>query len=311
MALIRNILFLLCLCASVRGIPLFAQAPISLSSEITRLERIAAGNNTQDSYKAHINLARLHRLSGNSEAALKSLDGALSVQGGDGRAFLEQARLLISLGEYNRAATALNALFVRTQDPELLLEGRYLTAMLEAFRANTRLLDDMAGDPAFAAYHSGIYYTLWRLSGLPAWRTRLGNEFPQSPEARIAANDGRAGIGPAASPLWLLYPGRQSISLVPGPQVTPSVAVRPNTASVAAMPNTQSSGVLLQTGVFGREENASAMAQRLRLAGFEAQIIQRQPNPNPQWAVVVPGGQDSNRTIQRLKDAGFESFPLR
>jgi hypothetical protein len=32
---------------------------------------------------------------------------------------------------------------------------------------------------------------------------------------------------------------------------------------------------------------------------------------NELWAVIVPAGTDTNRTIAELRAAGFESFPLK
>jgi cell division protein FtsN len=66
----------------------------------------------------------------------------------------------------------------------------------------------------------------------------------------------------------------------------------------------------LQTGLFSREENAQAAVSRLAAKGFAATISQKPVNGVVYWAVSVAPGEDSNRTIMRLKDAGFESFPV-
>jgi hypothetical protein len=67
----------------------------------------------------------------------------------------------------------------------------------------------------------------------------------------------------------------------------------------------------LQTGVFSREANARTQAENLRKAGFTASITRKMVNGTEHWAVTVPAGQDTNRTIQELKRAGFDSFPVR
>ena len=291
--------------------PLSGQSgALPLSSEISRLERLSLNGGAKERYDAFMDLARLHRLAGNQEAALASIDGALKAIPGDGRSFLEQARLLISLGEYEKATGSLNSLFVRSQDRQLLLEGRYLAALLEAFRSNTQILAALADDPEFAEYRSGIFYTLWKLTGLPSWETRLSREFPRSPEAKIASasTGSTGGINSAPSPLWLLFPGRESIVLST-PQ--PSPAAQSAAPPPPAPGPMEHSAEILQTGLFGREENARSMAEQLKKAGFEPQITRRQLSGNDYWAVSVPGGRDMNNTIMRLKDAGFESFPIR
>ena len=53
------------------------------------------------------------------------------------------------------------------------------------------------------------------------------------------------------------------------------------------------------------------MTDVLKKAGFDTQIIARQLNGANYWAACVPAGSDMNATIRKLKDAGFESFPIR
>jgi 2-iminoacetate synthase ThiH len=76
------------------------------------------------------------------------------------------------------------------------------------------------------------------------------------------------------------------------------------------IPQPETRTVLLQTGLFSREENARVMVERLRRAGFEGQISLRHLNGNVYWSVGVNGGNNESQMILRLKDAGFESFPL-
>jgi len=321
--------------------------PASFTAEISRLETLASGSevststaapSSQDRYNAFLALARLHQLSGNPEAALKAYDGALAVFPDDGRALLEQLRFLISLGEYEKAAAAIGVLLGKDREKELLIQGQYLAAQLEAFSSdNTQPLTALAEDPEFAEYRSGIYYTLWKLTGFALYRTLLITEFPQSPEAKIASGS----VEFAPTPLWLLYPGRDSIVLAnpapvpqtatalqtaPVPQTTPVSQATPAPAAVspsvpvAAGPAGQvgpggsigpgGAGRVLQTGLFSREENALVLAERLKKAGFEPQIVKRQLSGDDRWAVCVPGGSDLNAEIKKLKDAGFESFPI-
>ncbi|MCL2130037.1 MAG: SPOR domain-containing protein, partial [Treponema sp.] len=278
-----------------------------LAAEISRLEKLSFGSgNAGDAlerYSAYIHLARLLQLSGDSGGAIKAYNGALALFPGDGRSLFELGRLLISTGEYETAVPLVNALLANNQYREIYIEGRFLAALLEAFRSgNTQNLALLADDPEFLAFRSFIFYALWKVSGLPAWKNRLIAEFPQSPEGRIAGGS----MDSAATPLWLLFPGRDG--LVISSAVSPVI-----TAAPAAPPAGPSPGPitgLLQAGLFGSEENARAFAGRLGAAGFQAQISPRTVNNNNYWAVCVPYGNDMNAEILKLKNAGFESFPV-
>ena len=299
--------------------PLFAQntAAVSLAGEISRLEKLStAVSSAQERYKAFMDLARLYQLSGNSESVLKAYEGALAVSPGDGRALLEQGRFLISLGEYEKADAAINALLVGNRDKDLLIQGQYLAALLEAFRSgNLSPLAAMAEDPDFAEYRSSMYYTLWKLTGLTSWKSRLTTEFPQSPESKIVSG----GVDSAATPLWLLFPGRSGLDIsspaAPAVPVSPPVpAIAPvSVPDPAASPagNPAASALVLQTGLFSKEENAQVMAERLKKAGFTPQISRRSVNNTGYWAVLVSGGMDMNATLKKLKDAGFDAFPIK
>ena len=342
---------------------LFAQnakpAGAALPAEISRLEKLtlAAASTpaaSKERYSAFLDLVRLYRLSGNSTEALKSCEAALAAFPADGRFLLEQGRLLVSQGEYEKAA-AVTGILLKLEEPrDLVIQGRLLDAQLNAFRSgNTQALAALAEDPGFAGYRSGIYYTLWKLTGLSSYQTRLAAEFPGSPEAKIAASAGSsipAGVDSAPTPLWLLYPGRESIVIAapgtspavptpapqspaaqsPAPQ-TPTVqkpTVQPQTAQTPTAqtptaqvptvqvptvqkPTIQAAAGFLQTGLFSSEENAKAFTEQLGKAGFESRIFPRQLNGKDSWAVCVPYVNDMNAAIKKLKDAGFESFPVR
>jgi len=303
--------------------PLYAQntqtppSSAALAAEISRLEKLTlgpagsaqAGAALKERYNAFLNLVRLHRLSGNSEAALKTCADALAVFPGEGRLLLEQGRLLLSQGEYEKAGEVIKVFLRSGLDNELVLQGRYLDAQIIAFRSgDTQALALLADDPDFAEYHSGICYTLWKLTGLSSWKTRLTAEFPRSPEAKIAAS--AAGVDSAPTPLWLLFPGRESITLAPAAS-SPETQVPPAVPAAQPASGQSQDSVLLQCGLFGREDNAKAMSESLKKAGFQPQVSMRNVNGNDRWAVTVPGGKDMNATIKLLKDAGFESFPVR
>jgi tetratricopeptide (TPR) repeat protein len=276
----------------------------SLASEIERLEKNALTPAQKNNALA--GLGRLYRLSGSREMAAQSYAGAARSDPAniDGASLLEAVKLYISLGEYGEAEAGVNALLsARGMSESVLSRARLLKAELEAFSTgNTGSLAALAADPAYAFCRSGIYYTLWRLSGAVAWKTKLLAEYPHSPEALTAGD--ASGVILAASPQWFLFPGRDAVVLSAPEVVSPGAA--PQNAGTAA----SSGGTVLQTGLFGKEENAKAMASRLSGAGFTPRIVRRRVNNTDYWAVTVPAAPDTGKTVLALKDAGFESFPV-
>jgi len=292
-------------------------APTTLSAELSRLQAVAVNSarSTTDRLSAFLLMGRLNQLSGDSEAALKAYEGALVLAPDNGRALVTMAQFLISIGEHERADAALSALLARERERSITVQGQYLGALLAAFRSgNTRHLAAQADDPDFAAYRSGIYYTLWRITGVASWERRLVTEFPQSPEAKIASGDVRF----PATPLWFLFNGRSDFNFADAAshpaesqaQVQPSPPTAPARQPAPAGNAQASSGRLLQAGLFTQEANASALAQRLRSSGFQPLIVPRQLNGRNHFAVCVHSGADVNAMLARLKSAGFDAFPL-
>ena len=304
MGLIKSLIFFSLFVFSpvlVQSVPM-----VSLPAEIFRLETITSGTSpARERYEAFMDLARLHKLSGNHRARLESYSGALALFPNDSRALLEQGRFFVSVGEYERAEASIDVLLRTSQDRNFLNQGRYLAAKLKAFRSgDTRYLAALADDADFIDFHSSIFYTLWRITGHALYLTRLTTEFPQSPEARITSG----AVSPAATPLWLLFPGRDSLVLSQSVIVSQPVLTSPAADTTPAV--NAPAGRLLQTGLFGQESNAAIFAQQIRRAGFEPQLVQRLVNGRYLWAVCVAAGDDINAMIRRLRDAGFESFPL-
>jgi hypothetical protein len=286
----------------------------SLAEEIGKAEKLP--KNPAEKYEALLRLARLLQLSGNPErAAAAWLEAADAAPGGrDDSALLEGCRILIALGEYERAGEGIRAALASGREK---LRAGYLAALFNAFRGDDRALLRMAGDPDFAPYRSEIYYTLWKISGGGHWKTKLLEEFPQSPEGMIAA--GAENVSPAVTAHWLLFPGRAATPSIASGGQTPAAsssiasggqppAIAPSAASGGQTP--AASGPFLQAGLYSREENALAMVEGLKKAGFDAGLRRRTVKGAAHWAVSVPPGEDMNGTIRRLKEAGFDSFPV-
>ena len=316
---------------------LFAQGLPSgkLGAEIQSLEQKLSqtGISAAERRDALMRLARLRQLSGDiAGAAVNWLDAA-EAGPGDINALVSGAYCLAAIGEWETAASTLRPLLATSWREPAMLQARYLDACLRTWmNADASGLTVLAADPEFATLHPMIYYTLWRSivrnPGIGAgdaelWKSRLLAEFPKSPEARVAASE-TTGTAPVISavqsPVWLLMPGTSGSSIPVKPSVVPAMPAapgKPAAPAASAVPTTapaagNSPAVVIQTGVFGKEANARALAEALRKAGFTATVSRKQVNGVEHWAVTVPPGQDSNKTLQDLKKAGFvDSFPVK
>jgi cell division septation protein DedD len=72
----------------------------------------------------------------------------------------------------------------------------------------------------------------------------------------------------------------------------------------------QDAPVLIQVGLYSKQENAQSMLDRLKSKGFTGTMSSKTVSGTPFWQVTLSPGADANQTIMILKDAGFESFPV-
>jgi hypothetical protein len=321
------------------GAPAFSQEgganPSPLATEIWNLERKLETDLTgAERRETWINLARLQRLSGNVDAAARAWrEAALAdPENRDDRSLLESSLCYLALGEFDAASDALRGVIAGGEGGAAFRDARYIGAQIELFRSgNTAALYALLSQPEYGGYRPAIYYTFWRLFGDEAYKTQVLTEFPESPEARIlqsesspslaSASPGLGRVSAQPRPLWFLYPGRGNVVIgSPVPVQPPEVPrqyelsspppAAAGTAVPAATPDTRAGPRALQTGLFSREENAQAAAARLSAKGFAAELGRKTVNGVMYWVVSVAPGEDPNRTIMRLKDAGFESFPV-
>ena len=301
----------------VLGNGLYSQtAPAGqLGPEIQKLEQKLSQNGvpSAERHDAQLRLARLLQLSGDiAGAAGRWLDAAAS-DPNDENALVAGAYCLAAIGEWERSLLTIRPLLAAGRQGQAALHARYLDACLRArVPGDASALAALARDPNCIALHPLIYYSLWWIiaenpsvstaGSAESWKSRLLAEFPQSPEAR-AANS--SSVSAVHSPLWLLLPGAAGSSPPPRPS-TPAPSPPP-----AAQTGSSAPATVLQTGLFSREANARAQVEALSRAGFSASVTRKLVNNAEHWVVTVPAGQNSNRTIQELKRAGFDSFPVR
>ena len=322
------------------GAPVFSQGadPSPLAAEIGNLERsLETALNGPERREAYRKLARLQRLSGNVDAAARAWrEAALADrENRDDQSLLESSLCYLALGEFAAASDVLLGIIAGgEEDSRAFRDARYISAQIEMFRGGSAAsLYDLLSKPEYAEYRPAIYYTFWRLYGDEAYRTQVLTEFPDSPEARILQSEASAALASAGAssatvrvidgsvpgtgkvsaqgrPLWFLYPGRGNVVMGPPVSVQAPAVPRQYELSPAPASADRSGPRALQTGLFSREENARASANRLAARGFAATVSRKPVNGVVYWAVSVAPGEDPNRTIMRLKDAGFEAFPV-
>jgi hypothetical protein len=283
------------------GFPAGAQT--SLETELRNLERLGRRR------EALVQTACLKELAGDIEGAARAWEMAAQAEPGspDYRSTLRGAACFIALGEWERADAALRVALSGGGDQELRVHARFLAAQLDALRgggANTSGLVSLLTDTAFGAYKSRIYFTLWKLTGRESWLMSLTGEFPRSPEAAAASGSAASA---AATAMWLLFPGRREAAAV-STGARSAVSAGPVSGSAAGSAASGKPGTVLQAGLFGREENARVLLEKLRGAGFPAGST-RLDRSGYTLVYVVPGS-DINASIRELKAAGFESFPV-
>jgi tetratricopeptide (TPR) repeat protein len=270
------------------AIPLYGQTlpGKSLSAEMQNLEKIIADTAVPavQRYNALSSLASLCQLSGNNEAAAKHwLSAAAVIPNED--ALLSAAVCFAATGNWERARAVLEPVL------HISKRARFLELGINAqTTGGAEKLLSIAQNKDYADIMSEIYFMLWKVSKDAAWKQRLLAEFPKSPEA--------AGIDKPGL-FWLFPQARDTFSAMEMALVKTAKPIQP------AQP------VQLQTGVFGKEENAQAHIASLRKSGYAPIVEARVINGTQMWLVFVPAGADVNMSIKELRDKGYDNFPVK
>ncbi|MDR2631419.1 MAG: SPOR domain-containing protein [Spirochaetaceae bacterium] len=294
---------------------------VPAAAEIQALEQklIDPGTPVVERREIMVRLAGLFRLLGDLEAAARIWTEAAGLRTApdpavpgdlDDRALLEGARCFAAIGELDKADAQVQRVLQTGKDAGILRTARYLGAQIKTFRSgDVSALAALADDGGYGEYQASLYYTQWKVSGDDRYKSRLLTEYPDSPEARILKDEGGA-VSAAPFVWWFLFPGREAVTLS-SPMVSGGSPAGANSLDQNPRPpEGKAAEAVLQAGLFSREENARALADRLRHAGFQADITRRTVKGVDYWAVNVPMGNDMGRTILLLKDSGFESFPV-
>lgn len=287
----------------------------TIASELQRLDALIKDTAAEVGVKKEAlnTKARLLELTGNIEDAASVWNEAAFAEAAkrDDKALVKSAACFAAMGEYAQADTALKTILLTSNDAQSVKEARFLSAQIEVLRNGEKGLPVLLAfleNPDYASSQPQIYYLLWKISGSESHKAKLIADFPQSPEA-LLARDENASIVPLLTPMWVLFPGREQLAFsAPSAEASTENTVSAHVGIENEEKNTPP--ILIQVGLYSKEENAVAMLGRLKSKGFTASISSKTVSGTTYWQVTIPPGTDANRTIMILKDAGFESFPV-
>ena len=249
------------------------------------------------------------------EAAARYEDAAFASPGQkDTDSLLWAARAWLAAGETDKALSILRILGVAASDSavrarSLVLEGWARLIAGEPSEARS-LAGRLVSAPADRETRLATLTLLWAASEGSSREDaalKIKKEFPGTPESAMIES---GAVPPAAH--WLLTAAGGGSRPAEAP--TPGSTAAPSSVSPAASASVQPSGssgiTAFQAGAFSEESNAAAMIRELRAKGFAASAEKRERAGKPLWVVLVPVGSDAQATLLRLKDAGYEAYPV-
>lgn len=262
-------------------------------------------------------------LAGRFDEAAERYGNAAAASPGkaDAASLLAAAACWLQAGECERALAMADLAALSSTEPDLdwragLVVGwaRVCEDDLAKARSVLDSLEAAASDPSRKA---SVLLLAWAVSNGDE-RARLAAElakgFPGSPEALVAS-----GSVPM-SPFWFLaFPRPASASKASPSSAAPSSAgaappvPAPPTPSAPAASTPAEGPRAYQVGLFAERTNAERLAASLGAKGFAAVLESRErPGSAPALAVLVPvsAGTDPATLLLRLKDAGFEAWPV-
>jgi hypothetical protein len=263
------------------------------------------------------------------EAASRYEEASSYSKGGrEGALLLRAARARLAAGEADRAADLASIVLLSSSgDPALSASARLVGAWALAAQDRASEARAMAQAIAGQSPASGVSAEIKREALFICWAvseaedksaaaSRLASEFPGSAEALVASG----AMSTAAVPHWYIGPLALS-RFSPPPSASPkneasaveSTAADDGPSAAVAQADRPTR---YQVGYYSKQENAKSVMEKLISLGFAAtletrpQVRAKVGDDGRRWAVVVEAGKDPERTQARLKDAGYESYPL-
>jgi hypothetical protein len=255
-----------------------------------------------------------------SEAAARFEDAAAGTESASAPANaalqIESARCCLAAGDIDTASALAASVQAASPGPALDAQARLVEAWAHLLRGEASETASAAAEIAAAKdtlpapQRKEARFLQWLSAASPAKAQAaalLAAEFPGSPEAAIA----QGSASPPPLPHWYLGGLAQSAA---APSAVPKAQSSPPAQPPQPAPGSQSAkgAKRLQVGYFSVEANAEALKDELVSKRFGASVEARTRSAaqgeEKRWIVVVDGGKDIQKTIQALKDAGYEAY---
>jgi cell division septation protein DedD len=275
------------------------------------------------------------------EGAAAGLEAAAAQSGGRnegkvGELRLRAARMWLAAGESDKAGRLSARVLAAPADDPQADQARLVAAWSALFAGNSSsakalaagLLETSGQPPGRRVLAREARFLLW-ISGEGRERSEqadaLIRDFANSPEARIASSSTPVSL--AALPHWYFGSGflaeqklapaatsakapSQAANSAQAAASTPAASLPAPPVQPADTASAPSLGERFQIGIFSREENAKALIAELGKKGFSARMEKRRVGEKDLLSVLVTSKDNGRNLGDRLKNAGYEAWPL-
>ena len=241
----------------------------------------------------------------------------------------------LNAGEYSNAASYLSSAVSSSSDQKILAWVKLYQVWTDLCRAESldsakdsvELLKAYSLMDSMKSLRPQILFTLWYVTDSPDYKNQLKKEYPSSPENKIC--QGKAEL--VVSPFWYFMPHANhspvdgELSLADssgdssdGSSAKESTSTKENSSTKDATSSKNSSSnsetekaKYLQLGLFKEKANADALVAKAKSKGFSDAhyYTEKRPSGTLYFIVVVSENAEGNMSL-KLKDAGFENYPL-
>lgn len=214
---------------------------------------------------------------------------------------LSAARSYIMSGDSQLGAYILNTLIARSADAAIKHKAEIyvLCAALndaDKFTENVQTIKHYLAAPSYTEYRATLYFLLYWLNDDEQAKTTLIKSFPSSMEALLVQN--KASVSPVS--FWYLMPRKKAHTVQSSNDAAPTVAA--DNAVKQAIPKAY------QVGFFKTKSYAEDLLQELIAKGFAAYVESKSAAQT--YTVLVPAASQAQSILKRLKDAGYEAYPV-
>lgn len=163
---------------------------------------------------------------------------------------------------------------------------------------NLIVLKNYVANPKYAKHQPSLLFMLYWLTDDDEIKRQLLRDFPKSPEAGLVLNE--VTVSPVA--FWYLMPRSQK-----------QVAQNPSSSVPIRTTDDKTNfekPLYYQVGFFQNKAYADSLVAELMGKGFSAQIKSETKKGVISYCVFVNEEQGTNSVAEKLKNAGYETYPV-